>query len=371
MTKEAVVCNPRSWETSRQASLPGFNHLILCSEACHVRTSFCRHSRANPDPIWHILPYSSSCHRPQFKPTTTELNPRWPQTARGVARPDGNSSLVFLGHGRNAWRFRVTGGNMWTINSVRRFFDMDEGSSPITELSNYITRQIDVGTSAEIVRLLRQCDAQLFAGWEKWPSIYDKQTGEAMAKVSRAVHDVLRNTNGAVVISGCGTSGRLAFLLSQHFNELAREQGLKPNYNYIIAGGDTALLTSQEAPEDSWEEGQEKLREMSEGCEKVVFIGVSCGLSAPFVAGQLDYCMDHPERFIPVLVGFNPVHLARDTPIKNSDKTFRDVATRLSGKSLMSVPHYRTKKTDGVQSRGGGGGGWREGGEGGGGGGGS
>ena len=32
---------------------------------------------------------------------------------------------------------------------------------------------------------------------------------------------------------------------------------------------------------------------------------------APYVAGQLDYCIQHIDRCIPVLLGFNPVKLAR------------------------------------------------------------
>lgn len=32
---------------------------------------------------------------------------------------------------------------------------------------------------------------------------------------------------------------------------------------------------------------------------------------APFVAGQLDFCLQHPEVYTPVLVGFNPSHQAR------------------------------------------------------------
>jgi len=40
-------------------------------------------------------------------------------------------------------------------------------------------------------------------------------------------------------------------------------------------------------------------------------VGITCGLSAPYVAGQLDFCMEHLDRFVPVLIGFNPVDAAR------------------------------------------------------------
>lgn len=32
---------------------------------------------------------------------------------------------------------------------------------------------------------------------------------------------------------------------------------------------------------------------------------------APFVAGQLDWCLQWPDVFTPVLVGFNPADQAR------------------------------------------------------------
>ena len=53
------------------------------------------------------------------------------------------------------------------------------------------------------------------------------------------------------------------------------------------------------------------LFQAAEGKSRVLYFGITCGLSAPFVAGQLDYCLQHLDRFTPVLVGFNPGDLAR------------------------------------------------------------
>jgi N-acetylmuramic acid 6-phosphate (MurNAc-6-P) etherase len=92
----------------------------------------------------------------------------------------------------------------------------------------------------------------------------------------------------------------------------------------------------------------------------VMVIGVTCGMSAPYVAAQLDFVLDQigactannstvagaatadatrPRPlcdFTPVLVGFNPVALARDIPIEmwsnrpeGGTHTFRDVARRM------------------------------------------
>uniref|UniRef100_A0A672Y4U5 SIS domain-containing protein n=1 Tax=Sphaeramia orbicularis TaxID=375764 RepID=A0A672Y4U5_9TELE len=69
--------------------------------------------------------------------------------------------------------------------------------------------------------------------------------------------------------------------------------------------------------------------QLCEGKKQVLYIGISCGLSAPFVAGQLDFCLQHPEVYTPVLVGFNPAHQARNDPMLGCTFTFRDVVQRM------------------------------------------
>jgi len=51
--------------------------------------------------------------------------------------------------------------------------------------------------------------------------------------------------------------------------------------------------------------------QITSGKASILYIGITCGLSAPYVAGQLDFCMEHLDRFVPVLIGFNPVAAAR------------------------------------------------------------
>ena len=62
--------------------------------------------------------------------------------------------------------------------------------------------------------------------------------------------------------------------------------------------------------------------QISEGHSRVLYIGLTCGMSAPYVAGQLDYCMQHPEKFTPVLIGFNPVERARCVNVMVCSKKF-------------------------------------------------
>ncbi|XP_041486897.1 glucokinase regulatory protein [Microtus oregoni] len=86
-----------------------------------------------------------------------------------------------------------------------------------------------------------------------------------------------------------------------------------------------STVASQERTEDSALYGIDELKKVAAGKKRVTVIGISVGLSAPFVAGQMDYCTDNTAVFLPVLVGFNPVSMARNDPIEDWRSTFRPV----------------------------------------------
>uniref|UniRef100_A0A8C2FK76 Glucokinase (hexokinase 4) regulator n=1 Tax=Cyprinus carpio TaxID=7962 RepID=A0A8C2FK76_CYPCA len=151
-----------------------------------------------------------------------------------------------------------------------------------------------------------------------------------MVDVAKRVEMMLRDPEESlIVLSGCGTSGRIAFLLVTSFNEMVKAQKQKQICSYIIAGGDRAMLTSQEAPEDDPALGARMLDKICAGKKHVLLVGISCGMSAPFVAGQLDFCLKHLDVFTPVLLGFNPVHMARSEPMQDCSFHFKDVAERM------------------------------------------
>ncbi|XP_030839215.1 glucokinase regulatory protein isoform X2 [Strongylocentrotus purpuratus] len=112
-------------------------------------------------------------------------------------------------------------------------------------------------------------------------------------------------------------------------NSLLRERGLPQCFGYIIAGGDRALTHSVEAFEDSPGAGKDELIKVAKGKRKILFIGISCGLSAPFIAGQLHHCMSHLDTFLPVLLGFNTIHMVRDRTIEGWDHTLLTVTKHL------------------------------------------
>lgn len=208
-----------------------------------------------------------------------------------------------------------------------------EKEIPVTEQQNNITKDIDRSNSEEIVEKLKKCDTEIFTGWQGHQNVFSSKILTVLTAVSTIVFQYLQNGKDRVgiILSGCGTSGRLAFFISRKFNKLAEEQGLRPCYRYIISGGDEALMTSVESCEDDWNAGKKELEKVAEGLDEVLYIGITCGLSAPFVGGQVEYCLEHRPRFTPYLLGFNPVDQARNAPISGTDKVMRDIAMRMEG----------------------------------------
>lgn len=203
-------------------------------------------------------------------------------------------------------------------------------SVSITEDSNFISADVDLASSEEMVRILRQTDAQMFAGYLRFPGLYDKATLDTMVRLVGRCARTLANPKGSVILSGAGTSGRLAMLTARLFNQLvARPQG-NPAFRYLIAGGLPALIQAQEGAEDDPHQGMRDLENSAAGADDVFYVGITCGLSAPYIAGQLEWMMNQPRRGFAALLGFNPVDLARNTPIENWNGSFRETARRLA-----------------------------------------
>uniref|UniRef100_A0A3Q2YZ76 Glucokinase regulator n=1 Tax=Hippocampus comes TaxID=109280 RepID=A0A3Q2YZ76_HIPCM len=138
-----------------------------------------------------------------------------------------------------------------------------EPSLPVSEKSNPLTWDIDQASPSRIVRMLQNCDAEMFR----------EETGST-------------------------------YLVSQVMTQCT----VAPFHLVNICGNANIVC---------------------EGKKRVLFIGISCGLSAPFVAGQLEFCLRHPEVFTPVLIGFNPAHQARNEPTPNCTFTFLSVVQRM------------------------------------------
>ena len=229
-------------------------------------------------------------------------------------------------------------------STFRKMSSDFEIQKPVTEQSNDLSDDIDTASTKEMVNILKSCDQEIFHGWKGSDGINGSFILDKISKISEKIKEVVQDpANGTVIISGCGTSGRIAFLTARTFNNLLKSLHKEACFQYIIAGDDKALFTSQELEEDDPHLGALKLKQAAEGKSKVVLIGVTCGISAPFVAGQLDYCMEHLDNFTPVLLGFNPSHLARNINVHNWNKTILDVVKALevveqSGKGFILNP---------------------------------
>ena len=136
-----------------------------------------------------------------------------------------------------------------------------------------------------------------------------------------------------MILSGSGTSGRLAWVISRAFNQYLTKNGYSECFDYCISGYDKALLTSQELYEDDPKLAVEDLLNCTKNAKKVLLIGITCGLSAPYVGGQIEYAMKQ-ENYVTVLMGFNPAHLSRNRPVEKwNGKTFRDICLKLNENS--------------------------------------
>lgn len=206
---------------------------------------------------------------------------------------------------------------------------MSKPKPSITEIPNSLTTAIDLASPVGICRILRQVDSQIFNGWDTYEGMCDKEFLERMRTAVTAAARVLAHKGPKkVIISGAGTSGRLAMFVSRTFNRIAHQLGFTPCFDYLIAGGDLALIKAQEGAEDDPITGKKELFEKAGDAEKVLYIGVTCGFSAPYIAGQLFYSCDD-DHYFSVLLGFNPPERARRIPIEEWDHTFHDVVLKI------------------------------------------
>ncbi len=194
----------------------------------------------------------------------------------------------------------------------------------ITETPNELTTDIDVASPEGIVRLLRASDSQIYNGYRTFPALCDDEIVAKMVRVVEWAVPLIGCEDAVIVISGAGTSGRLAMFVARAFNGLLAQHKRTPNFRYLMAGGDKALIKAQEGAEDDPHQAWTELQAAIDGRKRVLYIGITCGFSAPYIAGQLFHLSKRPGARS-VLLGFNPEDRARDVEVENWDKTFADV----------------------------------------------
>jgi N-acetylmuramic acid 6-phosphate (MurNAc-6-P) etherase len=200
----------------------------------------------------------------------------------------------------------------------------------VTELSNPLTIGLSDASPDAFLRMLAACDAQLFTGSHGLPCAHE--FAPQLARASKMIAAALAHPRGHVVFGGCGTSGRLAHLLAAVYNDAAR--GLAGRFHYLLAGGDPALLIPAESVEDSAQAGAGDYAAWEARCgvgpeDPVVLVGISCGLSATFVASLLAAGASRPSVF-PVALGFNDVAAVRAVAVPGEGVTFHGVLQALT-----------------------------------------
>lgn len=117
---------------------------------------------------------------------------------------------------------------LWSARVWRKVF-FSVPMQPISERSNDLTRNLDVVGSRGVVRLLRQCDTQIFAGWEEWTGLSDLPILEKLEALADSILPEIRALSTAdhpcnvkFVMSGAGTSGRLAFYIARNLNKVQK-----------------------------------------------------------------------------------------------------------------------------------------------------
>lgn len=228
---------------------------------------------------------------------------------------------------------------------------IENNLEPITEQSNKITKNIDLSkTGKEIVQLLARTDLEILNGWQINGSLKtdgiknDTKLLDKLNRLSFLLSDKLNNNELMVILTGCGTSGRLAYLYSQRLNEYFNRNVA----DYILAGGEYALVNSIEAVEDQPEVGIQELKAKLEiwKDKKIILIGITCGLSAPYVAGQLDLLMNlmptNNDILGCALIGFNPIRMARQTSlmINKTNQTFLNIIQTMESLEIKYPNKY-------------------------------
>ena len=188
----------------------------------------------------------------------------------------------------------------------------------ITEQSNPLTVDIDEAEIPEMISMLGEADRQIF-GSEIWGAgLLDSHFLQDLNNFRENLNEVLEHPHGRVIIAGAGTSGRLALQAAAlHGREPGKVVGL-------MAGGADAFFVAREGVEDLPAAGIADLKEALEGAGPFAYIGITAGLSAAYVAGQVQKALIRGAQAIAV-IGFNPLEDANRRVLSGLTRNFAEI----------------------------------------------
>lgn len=147
----------------------------------------------------------------------------------------------------------------------------------VSEGRNPETMDIDLLSSLDIVKRINQQDKQVPLAVE----LVISEIAQAVDKITHAF-----KIGGRLVYIGAGTSGRLGVLDA---SECPPTFGVSDKMVIgLIAGGPEAILKAKEGAEDSFELGEQDLKNIHFS-EKDVVVGIAASGRTPYVIGALRY----------------------------------------------------------------------------------
>lgn len=192
-----------------------------------------------------------------------------------------------------------------------------------TEAMHPQTVQLDTLTAKQLVECLQNIELEVFAN--TWGNgLGDACFQSDLSQLQAHITHTLNQPKGVVIIAGAGTSGRLAL----HAEKTIDRSKFPGRVAACLAGGEPAFLKAKEGVEDSSVTGMADLKVQGSGKGPRVFLGITCGLSAAYVAGALHEAMSSAYSACAIL-GFNPIEEASQRLLPDVNGSFRDLLFRL------------------------------------------
>jgi N-acetylmuramic acid 6-phosphate etherase len=152
-----------------------------------------------------------------------------------------------------------------------------ETALPITEQENPRSKDLSSQSTAEIVALMNDEDAQVAAAVQRVLGDVVKAIDETVARLS---------SGGRLFYTGTGTSGRLGVLDA---SECPPTFGVSPELvQGVIAGGYAACHRAVEASEDDADAGANDLKQRGFGA-KDVLVGIAASGRTPYTVGAVKF----------------------------------------------------------------------------------
>lgn len=146
----------------------------------------------------------------------------------------------------------------------------------VTEKRNEHSMKLDEMSTLEIISLMNDEDKNVI-----------KAVNRELHSIEKVVDECIKTMKkgGRIIYVGAGTSGRIGLLDAV---ECPPTFGMDPSKVVgILAGGVNQMFAKEEA-EDSYDLGQENMKELSIN-ENDIIIGLAASGRTPFVIGALDY----------------------------------------------------------------------------------